>query len=504
LNHLPQQSQGGNPSGLFCSGLPTRPLADMGTVLVTGASGYVGGRLVPELLARGYAVRTMVRGDLAQYRGRWPRAELCVADALNIDELREALRGIDTAYYLMHSLMKGPRGFESADLRSAMNFRRAAADCNIKRIIYLGGLGDRKSSRSHHLQSRIAVAEELRKDKIPATIVRAGIIIGSGSASYEIMYHLVKRLALIPLPNWGHHRCHPVAIRDVIKYLVGIMELPETAGEEFDIGGSPDATYREVLEGFAELLGKKRVFLRVPFSNISLSAYTASLLTPVPAPIIHCLVEGLRDDVMCRDAQIKAVLPFEILDYREAISRAIAREGLDAVDTRWSDAYPRGHKPVIRLHELHERPQFNAHHSLLTTKEPYRIFASMCTIGGKGGWFHSNWMWRARGMVDRLLMGVGTARARKRYSRLAVGDVIDFWRIEDLQLNRRLLLRAEMKMPGSAWLEFRIDKVNGSKRLSVTAHYHTTSVWGKIYWCSFLPFHRFIFQRLVEQIEANS
>ena len=504
MNHLPQHPQGGNPNGLFCSDLPTRPLADMGTVLVTGASGYVGGRLVPELLARGYTVRAMIRCDLPQYRERWPQAELCVADALKINELREALRGIDTAYYLMHSLMKGPREFEAADLRSAMNFRRAAANCNIKRIIYLGGLGDRKSSRSHHLQSRMAVAEELRKGEIPATIVRAGIIIGSGSASYEIMYHLVKSLGLIPLPNWGHHRCHPVAIRDVIKYLVGIMEVPETAGEEFDIGGSPDATYREVLESFAEHLGKKRFFLRVPFSNISLSAYVVSLLTPVPAPIIHCLVEGVKDDVICRDAQIKAVLPFEILDYREAISRAMSREELDAVDTRWSDAYPRVQKLVIRLHELPGRPRFSAHHSVLTTKEPSRIFASICKIGGKEGWFHSNWMWRARGMVDRLLLGVGTARARKKYSGLAVGDVIDFWRIEDLQLNQRLLLRAEMKMPGSAWLEFRIDNVDQLKRLSVAAYYHTTSVWGKIYWCSFLPFHRFIFQRLIEQIEAKS
>ena len=377
LNYLPQNPQKRNPNGLFCSDLPTRPPADMGTILVTGASGYVGGRLVPELLARGYKVRAMIRGDLPQYQGRWPRAELCVADALKIDELRKALGGIHTAYYLMHSLMKGPREFEAADLRSAKNFRRAAADCKIKRIIYLGGLGDRKSSRSHHLQSRMAVAEELKSGEVPTTIVRAGIIIGSGSASYEIMYHLVDDLVIIPLPNWGHHRCHPVAIRDVIKYLVGIMELPETAGEEFDIGGSPDATYREVLESFAEHLGKKRFFLRIPFSNISLSAYVASLLTPVPAPIIHCLVEGVKDDVICRDAQIKAVLPFEILGYREAISRAISREELDAVDTRWSDAYPRVHKLVIRLHELRGRPRFTVHHSVLTSKEPSCIFASI-------------------------------------------------------------------------------------------------------------------------------
>jgi hypothetical protein len=282
------------------------------------------------------------------------------------------------------------------------------------------------------------------------------------------------------------------------------LEVPATRGEEFDIGGSDILTYREMLKTFAELLHKERFFVRVPFSNISLSSYVASLMTPVPAPLIRCLMEGLQDEVVCQESRIRDLLPFEPLTYREAITRAISREEQDRVDTRWSDAYPRDHDLAVKLHQLGETPLYRAHHSLVTGKDASRLFASTCKIGGREGWFHSNWMWRLRGAVDRMLLGVGTARARKSYSTLAVGDVIDFWRIEDLRPDERLLLRAEMKIPGSAWLEFKIENLGEANRLSVIAHYHTTSLWGRLYWYSFMPFHRFIFQRLIEQIEEKS
>lgn len=459
---------------------------------------------MPELLARGYQVRAMVRDNSAQYRERWPQAQIALADALKIEELTEPLKGIHTAYYLMHSLLKGPKEFETVDLQAAVNFRKAAEENKIKRIIYLGGLGDRKISHSHHLQSRMAVAEELKRGEVPVTILRAAIIIGSGSASYEIMNHLARKLWVVPLPYWVHHRCQPIAIRDVIKYLVGVLEVPETAGEEFDIGGKDVLTYKKMLKSFAGYLNKKRLLIPLPFFSISLSAYVTSLLTPVPAPIIKCLMEGLKDDVVCKDDRIRKILPFDPLTYKEAIELAVSREEQDMVDTRWSDAYPRDHAVAVKLHELSERPIYTTSHSLLTTKNPSCLFASVCKIGGKERWYHSNWMWRLRGSADRMLLGVGTARSRKSYSRLAVGDVIDFWRIEDFQTDCRLLLRSEMKMPGSGWLEFKIEKIDDQHSLSVTNYFHTTGLWGKVYWYTFMPFHHFIFRHLIERIEDNS
>ncbi|MDY6970953.1 MAG: SDR family oxidoreductase [Thermodesulfobacteriota bacterium] len=498
------QTPSWNNKELLCSGLPSRPLPDTRRVLVTGASGYVGGRLVPELLARGYQVRAMVRDNVAQYKERWPMAQIVVADALKREQLTEPLKEIDTAYYLMHSLLKGPKEFESADLEAAVNFRKAAEENKVKRIIYLGGLGDSKSSHSHHLQSRMAVAEELRLGAVPVTILRAAVIIGSGSASYEIMNHLARRLWVVLLPYWVHNRCQPIAIRDVIKYLVGVFEVPETTGEEYDIGGQDVLTYKEMLRRFVRFLNKKRLLISLPLFSISVAAYVISLLTPVPAPIIKCLMEGLKDEVVCRDDRIRKILPFEPLTYEEAIKLAVSREEQDMVDTRWSDAYPRDHAVAIKLHELSERPIYTASHSLLTNKSPSCLFASVCKIGGKEQWYHSNWMWKLRGSADRMLLGVGTARARKSYSRLAVGDVIDFWRIEDLEKNRRLLLRSEMKMPGAGWLEFKIQTADDKHELSVANYFHTTSLLGKVYWYTFIPFHHFILRRLIERIEDQS
>jgi uncharacterized protein YbjT (DUF2867 family) len=227
----------------FCHDLPSEPRKDTGKILVTGASGYIGGRLVPELLARGYQVRVMVRAASPVYKELWPDAEIVVADALDMARLQMALEDVDTAYYLIHSLLLGPKGFASADVQAAIHFRKAAEEKQIKRIIYLGGLGDTRTKLSSHLQSRIQVAEELKRGKVPVTILRAAIIIGSGSASYEIIQHLVRRLPIILIPRWAMTKCQPIAIRDVIKYLVGVLEIPETSGKFFDIGGKDILSY---------------------------------------------------------------------------------------------------------------------------------------------------------------------------------------------------------------------------------------------------------------------
>lgn len=489
---------------LYCRDLPSQPDPSVGIVLVTGGTGYIGGRLIPELLARGYRVRVMVRGRLPEHAERWPNAEVVVADACNFESLCAALKGVHTAYYLIHSLLLGPKNFEATDLANADNFRRAAEANGVSRLIYLGGLGDRRTRLSPHLSSRARVAEELGSGSVPVTVLRAAVIIGSGSASYEIIQHLVRRLPVILVPYWGHTKCQPIGIRDVVKYLVGVLEKPETAGKSFDIGGEDILTYVEMLRILAEVLGKKRLFLSTPFSRVGFYAYITSLITPVPVPITRSLMEGLRNDVVCNDNRITAVLPFKMLSYREAIVRALSREDQDVVYTRWSDAYPPAHELAIRLHELVAVPRYTAERAIGTTKPAENLFRSVCRIGGKEGWFHGNWMWRVRGMLDRLLMGVGTARGRRRRSTLRVGDVIDFWRVEALVPNRRLLLRAEMKLPGRAWLEFRIDPDGQGNQLSVHAHYDTATFFGRVYWYIFLPFHWYIFERLLRQIEKRS
>jgi uncharacterized protein YbjT (DUF2867 family) len=513
----------------FCYNLPSEPMPDIGTILVTGATGYIGGRLVPELLVRGYRVRVMVREKLPVYAQTWPDAEVAVADALDMASLKRALEDVSVAYYLIHSMLLGPKGFASADRTAASNFRTAAEEMGVGRIIYLGGLGDIRSKLSDHLRSRMEVAEELGRGITPVTILRAAVIIGSGSASYEILKELVSKLPVIPVPPFARTKCQPISVRDVIKNLVGVLEKPDTSGKTFDIGGKDILTYEDMAKIMAEVLGKRRVFVPVPFWNVEFYSYLASLITPVPAPITRCLMEGLRNEVVCQDDSIKKHLAFIPISIRTAIVRALTREEQDRVRTRWSNAYPPAHELAMKLHELAEPPNYTASFSLETDKDVSKLFTSLCRVGGRKGWFTGNWMWRLRGAVDRILQGVGSVRGRRHLSSLEVNDVIDFWRVEDIKQNERLLLRSEMRHPGKAWLEFTIEPhredeggsavregggpgEHAQKReaakdkriLSVTAYYYARSFISRFYWFAFLPFHRYIFKELIKQIEKRS
>lgn len=489
---------------LFCYDLPSKSQPGIGKILVTGASGYIGGRLVPELLARGYQVRAMVRAASPVYGIRWPDAEIVVADALDPESMKRAMQDVHTAYYLIHSLLLGAKKFAEADLQAAVNFREAAELADVSRIIYLGGLGDTHSLLSEHLRSRIRVAEELASGNVPVTVLRAAVIVGSGSASYEIIQHLVKRLFVILIPHWAKNKCQPIAVRDVIKYLVGVLETPQTVGKHLDIGGVDILTYEQMLKVMAKLLGKKRFFLRVPFSNFRFFAYFSSLFTPVPAPITLCLMKGLANEVICQHQRIKQLIPFQPLTYKQAVIKAMAREERDRVHTRWSDAYPPAHELALKLQELEGPPNYTTSYSLSTDKSESSLFRSVCKIGGEEGWFYHNWLWRMRGGIDRFLLGVGSSRGRKHSTNLEINDVVDFWRVEDIQLNKKLLLRAEMKLPGKAWIEFIIRRQGVKNILSVTAYYHTSTVFGHLYWYLFLPLHHFIFAHLIKQIEKIS
>ena len=489
----------------LCADLPTSPQEDMGTILVAGATGYIGGRLVPELIHRGYTVRVMVRAPSPEHTERWPEAEVVVADALQADQVTRALEGIDVVFYLIHSMLYGLDKFENADTQAATNFRTAAEELGIRRLIYLGGLGDARTTLSTHLTSRLQVADEFMQSQVPTTILRAAVIIGSGSASYEMINHLVRRLPIFLVPPWSKTKCQPIGLRDVIQSLVGVMELSEATNRTFDIGGSDVLTYEEILKVQAEILGRKRIFIRSPISSIGFYSYITSFLTPIPAVITWCLMESVTHDVICQENDILELLPFRRISCKEALVLAISREEQDAVRSRWSDSYPLDHELAIKLHELSAAPNYASSYSLVSHKSDESLFRSIIQVGGREGWFHSNLLWRIRGAIDRLLMGVGTSRGRRSATKLRVNDVIDFWRVEALEKYSLLRLRAEMKVPGRAWLEFRVDAEGDKKnRLTVTAYYQSKGFWGRIYWYIFLPFHHFIFHDLIKQIEKRS
>jgi uncharacterized protein YbjT (DUF2867 family) len=498
-------ADGADKSDLYCHALQTLPRTDAGVILVTGASGYIGGRLVPELVARGYKVRVMVRSYSPQDQERWPEVEIVTGDALDFESLVPALNGVHTAYYLIHSLLHGPKRFEEADLQAAANFRKAADINKVERIIYLGGLGDERTRLSKHLRSRQEVCLELMRGSAKVTVLRAAIIIGSGSASFEMIQHLVRRLPLLFLPSWAKTKCQPIAIRNVIMYLVGVLETPATAGFSYDIGGPEILSYHEMLKIFAQVLCLKRFFVPIFFSRIKIYAYMTSLVTPVPHSIVSCLLESTACTVVCQSDDIQRIVPMKLLSYREAVLRALSREEQDRIYTRWSDAYPPAHELAMKLKEMDLKTMHIKSASLITRKPASSLFESICQVGGKKGWFNMNWLWKTRGMLDRILMGVGTSRGRRQSYSLRVNDVVDFWRVEDMHQNKRLLLRAEMKLPGRAWLELSImSNKEGIRTLVINAYYQPFGFWGNAYWYVCLPFHYFIFNDLIQQIESRS
>ncbi len=489
---------------LFCTDLPSLPVPEIGTVLVTGATGYIGGRLVPELLARGYRVRVMVRAPFPELMERWPGVELIVADALDIEGLLLALQGVHTAYYLIHSLLLGQKKFESVDLQAATNFRIAAENQDVKRIIYLSGLGNIDSELSPHLESRNKVAQKLAQGIIPVTVLRAGIIIGSGSASYEILENLVKNSPVFFIPSWARTRSQPIAIRDVIKYLVGVLELQESSGQVFDIGGNDILTYDQMLLVMARHLKKRRFFFPALINYPPLYGYIVGLLTPVPIPITKVLVRGCKNEVICKCNEIRQMLPFEPLTFSESLDKALQNEKDDHINTRWSDSYPPAHELAVKLHQFIPAPKYTSAYCMLTYKPASSLFKSFCNIGGKMGYFQSNWMWRLRGVIDRIFLGVGSSRGRRSTSELRINDVIDFFRVENIIPDKKLLLRAEMRLPGKAWLEFNIDNNEGLNKLTINAYFHPRGITGILYWYAFLPFHFYIFKDLLKQIERRS
>ncbi len=479
------------------------------TILVTGGTGYVGGRLIPLLLERGYRVRAVARSlEKLQSRpwARLPNVELVAADLLEPDSLKEAVAGCEVAYYLVHSMLSRPKNFEDADRKAAANMVRAAEEAGLGRILYLGGLGDAGSDLSHHLRSRAEVAKILTAGKVPVTVLRAAMIIGSGSTSFEIVRYLVDRLPVMVIPKWLETPSQPIAIRNVLGYLIGCLECPVTTGQTYDIGGPDVVNYRRLMEIYAEEAGlPRRRLIAIPFLSTRLSAYWIHFVTPVPASMAHALAEGLRNPVICRDLRIREILPQELLDCRTAIRLALQRIEEDTVTTHWSDA---GKIPPVEMLYPGD-PQwaggtvFEDKRSVKVRAPSTEVWHTIKTIGGMTGWYHADRLWKFRGFLDRLVGGVGLRRGRRSVREIRSGDALDFWRVGRVTEGSRLFLIAEMKLPGRATLEFQIKENSedpGSCELYQIARFIPKGLFGLLYWHLLLPLHAYVFVGMLRKI----
>ncbi|HUU32706.1 MAG TPA: SDR family oxidoreductase [Vicinamibacterales bacterium] len=485
-------------------------------ILVTGANGYVGGRLVPHLLARGHALRCMVR-DPARLQGRaWAaHVEVVTGDVLQPASLVPALADIDAAYYLVHSLGAGS-AFHDHDVRAAAAFGQAAAAAGVKRIIYLGGLGDANDALSEHLRSRQDTGAALRAAGVPVTEFRAAVIVGSGSVSFEMIRYLAERVPVMICPNWVYTRIQPIAIRDVIAYLGDAIETPASEGQILEIGGSDVLTYGEMMMGYAKQRGLRRWLVPVPFLTPRLSSYWVHLVTPIPADIARPLIDGLRNEVIVRDPRARALFPdIAPVSYAEAVRRALVKLDGANVETAWSDALTSSRlaaEPVV-LTTLEGMMLERRQRTVRAT--PERVFEVVSTLGGATGWLRLNWAWQLRGLVDRLVGGVGMRRGRRDPRELRIGDAVDFWRVEALEPGRLVRLRAEMKVPGRAWLEFRVkpedDGVPGAATSAATgaavvqtAYFAPKGLFGFLYWYSLYPIHGLIFGGMLREIARRA
>ena len=471
-------------------------------VLVTGANGYVGGRLVPQLLDRRHVVRCMVR-DPSRLQGRTWAAQVNIVrgDVLDPASLGPALAGIEVAYYLVHSLGAG-RDFHDRDIRAAKSFGAAAAAAGVARIIYLGGLGDSTAALSEHLRSRQDTGSALAEAGVPVTEFRAAVIVGSGSVSFEMIRYLTERVPVMVCPNWVYTRIQPIAIRDVLTYLVEALDTPASTGQVVEIGGSDVLTYGQMMTGYAKLRGLTRWLLPVPFLTPRLSSYWVHLVTPIPSAIARPLIEGLRNEVVVRDPRAHQLFPaVEPVGYLEAVRRALASFDGDSVETAWSDALTSSHlssEPVVLTTQdgmVLERRQ------ITVNATPERAFEVFSALGGATGWLRLNWAWQLRGFLDRLLGGVGMRRGRRDPHHVRVGDAVDFWRVEAVEPGRLVRLRAEMKVPGRAWLEFQARPLDHGGTLVVqTAFFAPHGLFGLLYWYALYPVHGLIFGGMIREI----
>jgi uncharacterized protein YbjT (DUF2867 family) len=472
-------------------------------VLVTGATGYIGGRLVPRLLARGHCLRCVARNSSRLDGHQWPGIEIVQGDLEDSQASVQALQGIGVAYYLVHSMAAG-QAFRERDRLMALAFGDAAAKAGVRRIIYLGGLGDPEKVRSIHLISRQEVGRCLAAGGVPVIEFRAAVIVGSGSASFEMIRHLVERLPVMIAPTWVNTRCQPIGIRSVMEYLVEALDHP-TAEGIYEIGGDDILTYREMMLHYARIRGLRRFILSFPVPKPELSSRWVDLLTPIPFRIAQPLVESLQTEVVVHSERALTTFNVKPTGYDEAVRLALTRMAQDSVETTWASSLS------SLTQDQPEADVLGSHEGMLLDRRrrrvkaaPFRVFEAICSLGGEEGWPAGNALWQIRGIMDRMVGGVGMRRGRRHPRELRVGDPLDFWRVEALEIPHLLRLRAEMKLPGRAWLQFEVLPDPEGSRVEQTAFFEPRGIFGYLYWYSVLPFHRFVFPGLIDALKKQA
>ncbi|HEX5710352.1 MAG TPA: SDR family oxidoreductase [Sulfuricurvum sp.] len=461
-------------------------------VLLTGANGYIGRRLKHRLL-QDETINLRLFVTHGQTLLPQDRFEIAVGNTFDIDSLNRALVGIDTAYYLIHSMASD--NYRELDRKSAQSFLEACIRAGVKRIIYLGGLGE-KESASEHLLSRIETGEILssRPNEIQTLWFRAGVIIGSGSASFEIIRHLVEKLPFMITPKWVHTLCQPIAEKDVIEYLTAAASLQSQESSMIDIG-SEKMSYKELLLGYAHAVGLERTLIPIPFFTPKLSSYWLTLMTPVPYSVASALIEGLKSEVLVtNDLASQLFESIHPMSYRKAVHAAIEEIKETQVLSRWSDAS--GEAWETDHSSLADAVFIDRQIVPLNGLTAHQVFATFCAVGGKNGWFGYDLLWRMRGFIDKLFGGYGLSRGRRDATAVRIGDSIDFWKVVDLKEDKRLLLFAQMKLPGKAWLEYLIK----DDKLYQSAYFYPQGLAGRLYWYLLIPFHFFVFKGMANNL----
>lgn len=464
-------------------------------VLLTGSTGYIGRRLKQKLLEdKNIELRLLVRNKNSVRSNLQNKIEIIEGDTFNKESLKEALKDVETAYYLIHSLSN--ENYKDLDKISAQNFLDVANECNVKRVIYLGGLGVKNENTSEHLLSRIETGEILSSNKNVQTIwLRAGVIIGSGSASFEIIRNLTEKLPVMTTPKWVTTKAQPIAVNDVLSYLYNALYLNIKENLIVDIG-SEQLSYKEMMLKTAEVLGLKRWLISVPFMSINLSSYWLNLFTPVPYSIAKALIEGLKSEVVIQNQNAKKYFPNIIpISYEDSVRNAIKEIEENQVISRWNDKGD-GIWDKIEHKEISKAIFIDRKEEDISDIEPSKVYQSFIGIGGKNGWFDFDFLWEIRGIIDKLIGGVGLKRGRRSECDLRISDCLDFWKVVDLKENERLLLYAQMKLPGFAWLEFKIK----DNKLIQSAYFYPKGVLGRLYWYALIPLHYFVFNNMIKSI----